>query len=180
MAGNLFGIEWSLGLSGSSQPITPLHLGSYMISNANSGLQGDLDLKFGKQFGLNFDALCFLDLDQAQEAVDVMFHFNTEFDLSRNIGLYGGLSLNLEPDTVLPGAFTAQLSTGLRYLLTGDLYIIAEYSLANPFDVAAPHQMNTSVGLSLGDIGLLLLGIQTTNFIDFEGLQLTGEFVYRF
>ncbi|NLG84284.1 MAG: hypothetical protein GX493_06690 [Firmicutes bacterium] len=57
---------------------------------------------------------------------------------------------------------------------------MAEYTLTDLFNPALPHPQGPAGGLSLGEIGLLLLGFQTPNYERMEEFEITGLFLYRF
>ena len=184
LAGELLGIEWTLGLGSESsrqETSIPLHIGSFTITEENIGMQGGFGLRVGDRLGLGLDALWGLDLDQTRIVLDsLLLGVNTEVELNRRLGLFGGLLLDYQRGISETGQFDSQASAGLRVLLGEELYLIAEYSLANPFSGTLPRWQSAAVGMGLGDIGLLLLGLRTLSFKDLTGLELTGEFIYRF
>ncbi|MGE5527909.1 MAG: hypothetical protein ACM3X6_02055 [Patescibacteria group bacterium] len=185
LAGELLGVEWTLGLdSGSFQQMlgTPLRIGGFAVTDASAGIQGGLGLRLGQGSVLGFDALWFLDLDQAQMAMNrLLFDVNTEVELGERMALFGSLTLEYRLDGLSLSGIDSQASAGLRLLLGEDLYLIAMYALANPMGYGSlPRWQSTSLGLSLGEIGLLLLGLQAPDLADPGELQLIGEFVYRF
>lgn len=186
LAGEVLGAEWTLDLAG-SQPYEdlfglPIRIGGFMISSEQTTLQtSGLGFRIGDEFGLGFDALLFLDLDQAQIAMNLLLvDVTTQYDLNERLGLFGGLSLEYRPNISSEFELSSAAIAGLRVLIWDDLYLIAEYSLANPFSEELPHRQGPSLGLSLGEIGLFLLGMQTTSLADFEDLEMTGTFIYRF
>lgn len=183
LASEVLGAEWRLGLSSETfgdVPGAPLRVGSFVITDEHAGVQGGFGLRIGDQLGVGFDALWFLDLDQAQIAMGrLLLDVNTKVELGKRLDLFGGLALDYRPNTSLD-KLGSQASAGLRVMLRGDLYFIAEYSMANPFSDSLPHWQSTTLGLSLGDVGLILLGMQAMSLSDLEGLELTGEFIYRF
>ncbi|MGQ9778689.1 MAG: hypothetical protein ACUVRM_02260 [Bacillota bacterium] len=184
LAGEVLGLEWTMAFSsGSSQEVLgfPLRLGGFVFSEENEKLKGGFGLRVGEEFKLGFDALWFLDLDEAQLAMNRLeLNLNTQIPLKGRTGFFGGLSLEYRGESSPEADFGSQAIAGLRILLGGNLYLIAEYSLANPFNPVLPHLQGPSVGLSLGDIGLILLGVQTSTFVRPEDLEITGLFLYRF
>lgn len=185
LAGEVLGLEWTLEFSSgsSSQELLgfPLRLGGFVFSEENEKLRGGFGLRLGEEFKIGFDALWFLDLDEAQLAMDRLeLNLNTQIPLKGRTGLFGGLSLEYRGQSFQDSGFGSQAIAGLRIPLRGDLYLIAEYSLANPFSPTLPHPQGPSVGLSLGDIGLILLGVQAPTYARPEDLEITGLFLYRF
>jgi len=184
LAGEVLGVEWTIGLQSSPyQEVLgmPLRVGGFVITDEKTGIRGGIGLRLGEQLGIGFDALWFLDLDQAQIAMNrLLLDVNTKVELSERLGFFGGLSLDYRPNANPDDWIGSQASAGVRVLLGNDTYFIAEYSLANPFRDSHPHRQGTTVGLSLGDMGLILLGLQTMSFSNPDTLELTGQFIYRF
>lgn len=184
LAGEVLGAEWTLKLDAEAyQDLlgVPLRVGGFLISDEQTAIQGGFGLRVGDQLGLGFDALWFLDLDLAQTTMDrLLLDVSTKVDLSQRLGVFGKLTVDYRPELPALTWMDSQASAGLRVLLGGDLYFIAKYSLSNPFDESLSHLQGPALGLSVGDIGLILLGMQTTDLTDLNSLELTGEFVYRF
>ncbi len=184
LAGEVLGVEWTIGLEDDPyQEVlgVPLYVGGFVITDEKPGIQGGFGMKLGDQLGVGFGVLWFLDLDQAQIAMDLLLlDVKTRVEVSDYLGLFGGLALEYRPEAYSLDGLGSQASAGLRVLLSEDLYLIAEYSLANPFSETLPHWQGTTLGLSLGDVGLLLLGVQAMDLTAPTDLELTGMFIYRF
>lgn len=187
LAGEVLGTEWQVAPEDYRNVLgMPLHIGGFVISGEQrateqTSLQSGVGLTFGEQTGLGFNALLYLDLDQAQIAMNaLLLDVSTQVELNERLGLFGGLSLEYQIAPVLLQETGSQATAGLRYLVNEDLYLIAGYSLTNPLAPEQPHPHGPTVGLSLGDIGLILLGFRTTNVSNLESLQLSGLFIYRY
>ena len=181
LAGEVLGVEWSLDLnSGGPSAASWLSTRSSLLEDLTD-LTGSDGLSVGAPLGANFDASSFVDLDQAKLTVDHLFlDLNTVVELGNRLEMFSGLSLDYGPLSPTSDGLESSFTAGLGYELGDELYLFAQYRLENPLDLAGQHLQSATLGFGIGDIGLLLLGLQTLSFSDLNGLELTGEFIYRF
>lgn len=179
LAGEVLGFNSTLELSADGNKRVfgeQLRVGEFLIDE-NPGLLGSWNLSLSRQSNLNFNAMGFVDLDQAETAITrLTLDVHTRLDLTNRLDLYGRLSLDYEKPLTPAGDFASEANALLRFMVGDNLYFIAEYSLG----VFPTNWRNASIGFGLGDIGLILLGIQTPILSDASGLELTGELIYQF
>ncbi|MGE5599789.1 MAG: hypothetical protein ACM3XS_10450 [Bacteroidota bacterium] len=184
LASQYLGRPWSL--SRDAEPFQeilglPLRIGGYLLSDERADIQGGIGLRVGEQTALGLDTLWFVDLDRAESTMNrLLLDVNTKVELNERLGIFGQLALDYRPDLTSLRDLGSQASAGLRLQLGGDSYFIAQYSLANPFSESLPRWQSTAVGLTVSDFGLLLLGLQTSDFTTMDRLELTLESIYHF
>lgn len=180
LAGEVLGISWNWNAGESATALNGLGLriGQIVIADYRTDPRGSLALNLGG-LGLGFNALWYLDLDQAQKVVDrFLIGVHTELDSVRRLNLFGGLSLTLRPGaTATPDV---EAAAGLQLALGRNLHLLAEYSFAKPSPLDAAQRQGASIGIGLGDIGMILLGLQSIGIDRFDRLEIKGTFIYRF